>query len=85
MTRPDIDGIQARVNKTSGAKWKIVRDSWTGRKQVVLREGRNVCGVAIVAECHQTKSGDAEFIMHAKADVPALLEYIAHLEELVKP
>jgi hypothetical protein len=83
MNRPDIDAIEARVNKCAPGPW-----IFDGDRQVDLaRPTRPDWGTLML---YKSESGyddmcscDADelaFIAAARTDVPALIAYIRHLE-----
>lgn len=85
MTRPDLDAIRARCDAATPGPWRP--DSEQGH-------GRGVRAIASVAWCpvacavgkesqsigRRDASRNAQFISHARTDIPALLAYIEKLE-----
>lgn len=83
MTKPDIEAIKARVDATTEGPWEAVRNRYgydVTETWAVEPKGpsvHNVCHVTVGAE-------DAEFIAHARSDIPALLAYVEQLEAQIE-
>lgn len=83
----DLDAIEARANAATQGPWRFWNDGWVGR----LTGNPNVASPPIVAPIrdawHAHRDGpcphdtshsraDAEFIAHARTDVPALVALV---------
>jgi len=77
MSEPDLDAIQTRATMATRGPWHVEWDG-TGYPQRVF----NDAAVLVAETCTgpEWPPTDAEFIAHARADVPALLARIAELE-----
>ena len=75
MTRPDLDAIRARCDAATPGPWTYDE---TGYVDIGLPRSRSI---AIGIENDATAKSDGDFIAHARTDIPALLAYVADLEE----
>jgi hypothetical protein len=86
MTQLDLDAIEARANAATPGPWDGdtcdgISQHWTREKpwlDVLVMEGSDSW-----AGCNHRISvseGDAEFIAHAREDVPALVQRVRELE-----
>ena len=71
MTKPDLAAIRERCEKATPGPWEVVK----GKSFGVQSENKNI------ASCFRNENED--FIANARADIPALLGYIAKLEAVV--
>ena len=76
MKRPDIEAIKERCKKTTPGPWEIDNGEGYSITKVIGKTLR----ADIVGDCAQVGI-DAEFIAHARMDIPALLAYIEELEK----
>lgn len=93
-SRPDIDEIEARTEKaTEGpwVRWSTEGQSKSGRylTSVCYHEGDYMSAKheCVAETMHKTEEGseqDAQFIAHARTDIPALCAYVRELEEIVR-
>lgn len=93
MTRPDLDAIRARCDAASGPTWTWeINDATTPVRSDVSRivsmdamRDRQQSGIKTSARLPYLATvynrADTEFIAHARTDIPALLAYVADLEE----
>lgn len=72
----DLDAIEARANAATGGKWEAM--PWQGDAGVCqLVNGRYI--VDVVTRGY-TRVADAEFIAHARTDVPDLIAEVRRLK-----
>jgi hypothetical protein len=71
----DLDGIEARANAATPAPWGAEHD---GRAEFVYFSD---CGESIYLAGGIEDSEDADFIAHARTDVPALVAEVRRLRE----
>lgn len=71
LSAAELDAIGKRASKATFDKAYVKGDPWKGYE--VRNEGNGV----VVAET--SADSDAEFIAHAREDVPALLAEVSHL------
>ncbi|ANA85295.1 hypothetical protein BH769_gp92 [Gordonia phage BritBrat] len=97
MSELDLDAIEARAKAATPGPWEFhdedsPRNPWVTRKIVrdnepyhelnilkvrMARHARNEC-------CWPPTSTDAEFIAHARTDVPALVSRVRELEDAIE-
>lgn len=71
VTRPDIDAIEARADAATPGPWDVAMDCVTAP----------TCGEILrITGWPEVGDVDAEFIAHAREDVPDLLAYVRDLE-----
>ena len=70
MNKEQLDAIKERVRKTTEGKWDIVDNFW-------VAQGDGISYGEGVARCE--RNDDANFIAHARQDVPALIETVEKL------
>ncbi len=77
MGRPDIEGIKERCEKATPEPWENNLHHW-GDTVVEwdLAHGR----LRLEGDGGPGFDDDAEFIAHARSDIPALISYIEELE-----
>lgn len=85
---PDLAAIQTRLEAATDGPWIAVTD--TGRKDGVALVGAEADrgtgrAVAVLAGTNGRRHADAEFIAHARQDVPALLAALARVRDLTDP
>lgn len=88
MTNDELDAIRHRVNKASTGPWTIEIGPYTGSNWIIASLGASVHdglpyhvttdGVH-ASELSGDARTDAEFIVHARTDIPALLAEINDL------
>ena len=80
LTDADLDAIEQRANAATEGPWEAGDDDWDGG---YIRMPADGFGVAYIATHIQQGAdegcADAEFIAHARADVPALLAEVRRL------
>ena len=81
MTRPPIEAIEARANAATPGPWRYRGKSNTvhespGREE--FEYGPKIFGFDDGVD--EIRNEDASFLVHARTDIPALLEYIRALE-----
>lgn len=78
ITNEDLKAIRERAEKATSGPWRTEwgHDEFRSRKKVVGT--RIICGMQF--ELHMPIPNDAEFIAHARTDVPALLDEIERLK-----
>jgi len=91
VSRPDIDAIRAREAAATEGPWKW-RDDYKNDKSVYLRTESPDC---FLNSGHWSSKApwvsrdrdlkNANFIVHAREDIPALLAYVEEMEELLCP
>jgi len=79
--RPDVDGIETRAKAATAGPWV-----WT---KVAVEQSvteYTLKGPDVLCRYWYDKSPtvDAEFIAHARQDIPALIEYIEALEAIIR-
>ncbi len=78
---PDLDPIRARVEAATEGPWVADCDAGDADRWYVDRLDRGpVCHVGM----SEAAPGDADFIAHARQDVPALLDEVARMTALVE-
>lgn len=82
--KPDLDAIRARCDAATSGPWHVIEEgfgSYDSPRRVLL-EAEN--GQRIFWDCDlqgpHSRNQDAEFIAHARTDIPALLAYVDELE-----
>jgi hypothetical protein len=84
----DLDAIRARADSASNGPWAAPQYDEDERAWFVLNGdvGQDEHAVACVAEAWSQRSAqaNAEFIAHARADVPALLAEIELLHQVLR-
>jgi hypothetical protein len=91
----DLPAIRARAEAATPGPWQEVLcpksafdgKDWIGvaSEDVVGKGGLGVCINGRVGDGHEVQSvADAEFIAHARTDIPALLAEVDRLREQVK-
>ena len=89
--KPDLDAIRKRCEAARAGPWRLVLSRCGCFCHYAFMDDANGNLVAISEECDGDRIGgsadvidigrdDATFIAHARTDVPALLDYIAELE-----
>ena len=82
--KPDLNAIEARVNAATPGGWVVHSDDFdleVRQDPTVDKEG---WGHITIATCIQdAQDNDAEFIAHARQDVPDLIAYARELEARV--
>lgn len=83
MIRPDLDAIDKRTEAATEGPWykaPIFKNLWPDKFNQIA----NVRGIIIHGPYASTSCGDeADFIIHARTDVPAMSAYIKSLEKQV--
>lgn len=83
MTKPDLDAIRARVEAATYGPWAVIDDD--GPSVVVSGAGlTHSIDFLLATDGKERGWADAEFVAHAREDVPALLAYIEQLESDLK-
>ncbi|ATW60863.1 hypothetical protein SEA_BENTHERDUNTHAT_93 [Gordonia phage BENtherdunthat] len=97
MSELDLDAIEARARAATPGPWEfhdedIHRNPWVTRK--IVRDNEpyhelNVLKVRMARHardecCWPPTSTDAEFIAHARTDVPALVSRVRELEAIIR-
>lgn len=75
MSLPDLIAIQLREQNATPGKW--TRDGATVRSSTFPLPVAHCCGGML-------SEADAEFIAHAREDIPALLARVEQLEDAVR-
>lgn len=82
MTRPDIETIRARADAAAPGEWKCWHKDMDFGGAVVF----NIGDAMVIQKLSHRNIGpifmkeDADFIAHARTDIPTLLDYIKELE-----
>lgn len=82
LTQEKLEAIRKRADAATGKEWTdFDGDDWGGVVYEYDRLTEDAC--EIIAECRTT--ADAEFIAHAREDIPVLLAEVERLQrELIK-
>lgn len=91
MTTNDLDAITARTDAASPGEWSCFDENngegperhWTVSNDVWAGSNDTPEGAAAMHSDEWLSRADAEFIAHARADVPALVDEVRELRELV--
>ncbi|MDQ9094253.1 MULTISPECIES: hypothetical protein [Bacillus] len=75
MTKDDLEAIRQRAEAATEGYWGADDSEWPGNGNLRYWINTHWDGVAAAV----TKE-DAEFIAHARQDIPALLDHIAELQ-----
>ncbi|QHZ45848.1 hypothetical protein [Bacillus sp. NSP9.1] len=78
MTKDELEAIRQRVEAATESYWAADDSEWPGNENLRYWVNTHWDGVAAAV----TKE-DAEFIAHARQDIPTLLDHIAELNEIV--
>jgi hypothetical protein len=78
-TRPDLDAIRARVDAATPGPWRTLGTGVAGGDHwYVCDDGQSLASIASNdGENEDQREPDAEFIAHAREDIPALLDALA--------
>lgn len=76
MKSEELQAIKERADKATGTQWKVGMASPNGVQNVGTVQGLMTAQVL--------KINDAEFIAHAREDVPALIAEIERLNEVIE-
>lgn len=82
--RPDIDAIRQRCDEATEGAWRHDRDGIISDVIAHLDGVDMDIVVAEVAKAFSDNHEDAAFIAAARADVPALLDYVERLEKALQ-
>ncbi|MEC1507037.1 hypothetical protein P9D42_15435 [Bacillus haynesii] len=74
MTKDELEEIRQRAEAATGSYWSADDCEWPGNENLRYWVNTHWDGIAAAV----TKE-DAEFIAHARQDIPALLDHIAEL------
>ncbi|USH45596.1 hypothetical protein SEA_PHABULOSO_101 [Gordonia phage Phabuloso] len=80
MSELDLDAIEARANAAYVGPWTADPDSYG---DIWARAGHEGATVVVSAD-PALNAADAEFIAHARTDVPALVSRVRELEALAR-
>ncbi|QSL99845.1 hypothetical protein SEA_ODAY_102 [Gordonia phage ODay] len=80
MSELDLDAIEARANAAYVGPWTADPDSYG---DIWARAGHEGATVVVSAD-PALNTADAEFIAHARTDVPALVSRVRELEAAVR-
>ena len=86
MTRPDLDAIRARCDAATPGPWRVDGSTYDeGCNEHLAPYGLEGPNERLIwssggGEYSHPDMGTAQFIAHARADIPALLAYIEELE-----
>lgn len=91
MSKPDLDAIRARVEAATEGPWAAQDyDTAPGDEGSCITAGEPGMGQRAIAYAiaypwttPESCAADAEFIAHARQDIPNLLTYIGELETLL--
>ena len=86
MTNAELDEIEARANAATKGPW-FVGQAVPGLESVSRPDRRNIyCGDCsdVTSAAANIRIEDAEFIAHARSDVPKLLAEVRRLQEMLK-
>ena len=91
MKPSTLQEIQSRLEATTPGPWKAWiegRDHWVGESFIItgFAEGEDIWGEKRGEDFSLTGAtiADIDFIAHARQDIPALLAYIAELEDRLR-
>ena len=84
MTRPDLETIEARLKAATAGPWEAYTASCCPDMGGVAGPTHSVMTACVGKFGHPASTEDAEFIAHAREDVPALLAYVKELEARIK-
>ena len=76
--RPDVAGIEARAKAATEGPWKTVTDTTGHRNTFINAPHSFVCTLDLPRG--PARKANAEFIAHARQDIPALIAHIKVLE-----
>ena len=77
--KPKLSEIQAREQASSGVNWRVIRRS--GEPCIEASDGRG--WPITVMQFAPFQLRDAEFIAHAKTDIPHLLDLVERMGETI--
>lgn len=75
----DLDAIEARAEAATPGPWRVEATEHPGEVTVRDGAGRDLIWGLDLGECGFEKRVDADFIAHAREDVPAMAEEIRRL------
>ena len=78
MTKDELEDLRQRLEKATGSYWNVDDCEWPGNENLRYWVNTHWDGIAAAV----TKE-DAEFIAHARQDIPALLDHIADLRRKI--
>lgn len=82
MTPAELEAIRARVEKATPGPWTS-HDAGDGDLNIVRNDKHSGFLVASILVATEEDRPNAEFIAHARMDVPALLAHVAELREVL--
>lgn len=92
MTEQELQAIKERVENTTKGPWKVVKSEESGVQiGTTWEHGQLKAGVPVVTTAHGVggttiyiNQNNAEFIAHAREDVPALIAEVERLRETLQ-
>jgi hypothetical protein len=81
MTPEELDAIEMRAKAATEGPWETQRSEWNGRERCdgITARGGTLDIVKTDSGVYPPDFPDAEFIAHARSDVPALVEEVRQL------
>ena len=79
----DLDAIEARANAATAGPWSIDYIEHTGEHGILINEPDGTLGCAGRLVANWLTYSNAEFVAHAREDIPALIEEIRRLRAAV--
>lgn len=90
MTDQRLAEIERRVSSSTPAPWVSYwegRDHWGGASFVMMHRGEHQCDLYLHFDCVENSEAqrlaDQDFIAHAREDIPALIEEIRRLHDII--
>lgn len=81
LTQEQLEAIRKRAEAAFNGPWHL-EERWSGLTSVVGRYPFEIDGTFGVADC--LRNQDAEFIAHAREDIPALLAEVERLQDVIE-
>lgn len=83
LTDADLDAIEQRANAATEGPWESGDDDWDGGYVRMPADGFGVAYIAThIQQGADEGCADAEFIAHARGDVPVLLAEVRRLRAM---
>jgi hypothetical protein len=82
----NLDAIEARANAATEGPWTLEVSGWSGKRVDTLSSPSStvIMGQDERGGASWSDDDDAEFIAHAREDVPALVKHVRELEAVVE-
>lgn len=87
MTNEELDAIRERASRASTGPWTIEAGEYTGANWLIASMGGSIDGLFYTVTTDNVHASelkgdartDAEFVAHARTDIPALLAEVERL------